>query len=191
MTKKSPKTFDQAAWEREPWLRHELETDRQYAMFSQYLHGRDIAALAKRHPDPALIRSWCREYDWPRRAAVWDETRVHAISRAATGALGDFSVALDLGGELLTAWLERAVQAARWQPGDEVVKLNGEPVKLTAKDIIPLLKTLTDIHRLASGQSTQNVAVKVEGAGAGVVDLVDVPLDVLEILHEKLGDGES
>ena len=191
-----PKPLTEAAWKRTPWEKHPDETDHDYALFCRWLVTRDYSTV-RRSTDPGVVRRLMADMSWVDRATAYDQAQAVELRAAVERTLHVSVRSLESSARLGVEWLGLALQALQATPDDAPVLVNGERLRLTAKDVLQAQKQAVELMRLLAGESTTTVALQAPAGGAGgaqggeIVDVGSLPDDLLLRLAEGLDQEDD
>lgn len=149
---------------REPWYRRSDESHAAWECFRAYLSQeapRGIArvGIPREHPSvtPDAIAHWSVVHEWDARADAYDliiRRSEHDSMRGSAQLMAMRNLqAINAGFEFIFRELDK------WN----AISLESPSPVLPAAQVVPLLRGLIEMRRLASGESTANVAVAFRG----------------------------
>lgn len=119
-----------------------------------------------------FLDHWHTVHEWDARAASYDALRRRAEHDAIAGAAGVSAMrnlsAVNAGFEFIFR------EIRKWND----ISRNAESPVLQASQVVPFLKSMVELQRLATGQSTANIAVAVRG-------VPDIPEEIATLTIEE------
>lgn len=175
---------------REPWYRRSDESHAAWECFRAYLSQeapRSVPRVAppREHPQatPEAIAHWAIVHEWDARADAYDlisRRSEHAAMRGSAQLMAVRNLqAINAGFEFIFREL------SKW---NAISQESPTPV-IQAAQVVPLLRGLIEMRRLASGESTANVAVAMRGVPhipEEIAKLSPAELLILDQLQRKV-----
>jgi hypothetical protein len=166
------------------WHRRAEESDAAWACFRAYLeqprprnHTRVIAP--RKHPEalPEYIDHWCTTHEWLDRAISYDaliDSHEHRALEAHTQVEAMRNLgAIDEGFALVFRELRK----------HNAISLESEAPTIPVSQVVPLLRTVIELRRLAHGQSTSNISIAVKSVPTIPPDIAALSVEDLELLN--------
>jgi hypothetical protein len=166
------------------WHRRAEESEAAWHCFRAYLeqprprnHARILAPRA--HPEalPEYVEHWCMVHDWDTRAEDYDHL-IEAHAHNALEAHAQVEAMRNLG-----AIDEGFAFVFRELRKHNSISMETDAPTLPVTQIIPLLKTVVELRRLAHGQSTSNVALAVRSVPSIPDEIAALSAEDLETLY--------
>jgi hypothetical protein len=166
------------------WHRRAEEGDAAWACFRAYLDqprprnaNRIVAPRAHPGAYPEFIEHWCMVHAWEERAQDYDKI----LSRHEHTAMESYAQLEAM--RNLGAIDEGFAFVFRELKKHNAISLETDAPVLSPAQIIPLLKMVIELRRLAHGESTSNVALNVRTIPARIPEIESLSLEDLEALN--------
>ena len=166
------------------WHRRAEESDAAWACFRAYLeqprprnHTRII--VPRKYPEavPEYIDHWYVSHEWYTRVVDYDaliDSHEHRALEAHTQVEAMRNLgAIDEGFSLIFRELRK----------HNAISMESDAPTIPVSQVVPLLRTIIELRRLAHGQSTANIALAIKTIPAIPADIAALSVEDLELLN--------